>query len=86
MMERVSDSSEDPFEGGLNDIPVFAMCRSIEIDLQQALGEENLPAMHEPIDDVLYLKHGGVAKARHIQMGTPVNCLTIERFCISIIH
>ena len=31
MMERVSDSSEDPFEGGVNDIPVSAMCRSIKV-------------------------------------------------------
>ena len=31
MMERVSDSSEDPFEGGVNDVPVFAMCRSIKV-------------------------------------------------------
>jgi putative membrane protein len=54
MMERVSDSSEDPFEGGVNDVPVSAMCRSIEIDLKQALGEENIPAMHEPVDEVLY--------------------------------
>jgi putative membrane protein len=54
MMERVSDSSEDSFEGGVNDIPVSTMCRSIEIDLKQALGEENIPAMHEPVDEVLY--------------------------------
>ena len=54
MMERVSDSSEDPFEGGVNDIPVSTMCRSIEIDLKQALGEDNIPAMHEPVDEVLY--------------------------------
>ena len=31
LMERVSDSSEDPFEGGLNDVPVFAMCRNIKV-------------------------------------------------------
>ena len=54
MMEKVSDSSEDPFEGGVNDVPISAMCRTIEIDLKQALGEADIPALLEPVDDVLY--------------------------------
>lgn len=54
MMEKVSDSSEDPFEGGVNDVPVSAICRNIEIDLKQVLGEEDIPARLEPVDDVLY--------------------------------
>ena len=54
MMEKVSDSNEDPFEGGVNDIPVSAMCRTIEIDLKQALGEEDIPPLLKPVDDVLY--------------------------------
>jgi putative membrane protein len=54
MMEKISDSSEDPFEGGVHDVPVSAICRTIEIDLRQALGETDVPAPLAPVDDVLY--------------------------------
>lgn len=54
MMEKISDSSEDPFEGGVHDVPVSAICRTIEIDLRQALGETDVPSPLTPVDDVLY--------------------------------
>ena len=54
MMEKVSDSSEDPFEGGVHDVPISALCRTIEIDLRQALGETDVPPPLQPVDDVLY--------------------------------
>lgn len=54
MMEKISDSSEDPFEGGVHDVPVSALCRLIEIDLRQLLGEANIPVPLAPVDDVLY--------------------------------
>jgi putative membrane protein len=54
MMEKISDSSEDPFEGGVHDVPVSAICRTIEIDLRQALGETDVPPPLAPVDDVLY--------------------------------
>lgn len=54
MMEKISDSSEDPFEGGVHDVPVSAICRTIEIDLRQLLGETDVPAPLAPVDDVLY--------------------------------
>lgn len=38
-MESVGDSSEDPFENFINDVPMNALCRTIEIDLRQMLGE-----------------------------------------------
>ncbi len=53
-IEKISDSTEDPFEGGVHDVPVSASCRTIEIDLKQALGETELPPPFEPVDDVLY--------------------------------
>jgi len=34
-METVGDSSEDPFEGFINDVPMTALCRTIEIDLRE---------------------------------------------------
>ena len=43
MMELVGDYSENPFEGLGNDIPMLSLCRTIEIDLMEMLGETNLP-------------------------------------------
>jgi putative membrane protein len=54
MIEKVSDSTEDPFEGGVHDVPVSTLFRTIEIDLKQAMGAKDVPAPLEPVDDVLY--------------------------------
>lgn len=54
MIEKVGDSSEDPFEGGVNDVPISALFRITEVDLLQDLGETNIPSLLEPVDDVLY--------------------------------
>lgn len=43
MMELVGSYSENPFEGLGNDIPMYALCRTIEIDLRQMLDETELP-------------------------------------------
>lgn len=42
-MEIVGDNSEDPFENFINDVPMTALCRTIEIDLRDMLGEKDLP-------------------------------------------
>jgi len=42
-METVGDSSEDPFENFINDVPMTALCRTIERDLREMLGETDLP-------------------------------------------
>ena len=52
-METVGDASEDPFENYFNDIPMTSLCRTIEIDLRQMLGEQDLPKPIEPVFDVL---------------------------------
>jgi putative membrane protein len=52
MMELVGDYSENPFEGLGNDIPMLALCRTIEIDLKEMLGEELPPAI-KPVNNVL---------------------------------
>lgn len=44
MMEIVGDYSENPFQGMANDIPMLSLCRTIEIDLREMLGETDLPA------------------------------------------
>ena len=43
MMELVGDYSENPFEGLGNDIPMLSLCRTIEIDLKEMLGEKDIP-------------------------------------------
>ncbi|MES2465371.1 MAG: bestrophin family ion channel [Armatimonadota bacterium] len=52
-MEQVGDSSEDPFDGGGNDVPISTICRSTEVDLREMLNETDLPARLQPISDVL---------------------------------
>lgn len=53
MMELIGDYSENPFEGLGNDIPMLALCRTIEIDLREMLGETDLPPNIEPINGAL---------------------------------
>lgn len=53
-MEIVGDNSEDPFENFLNDVPMTALCRVIEIDLREMIGETDLPEKVKPIDDILF--------------------------------
>lgn len=43
MMEVVGDYSENPFQGMANDIPMLSLCRTIEIDMREMLGETELP-------------------------------------------
>lgn len=52
-MEIVGDNSEDPFENYINDVPMTALCRTIEIDLRQMLGETELPPKIEAVDGIL---------------------------------
>ena len=53
VMELVGDYSENPFEGLGNDIPMLSICRVIEIDLREMLGETDLPPAIEAVDGVL---------------------------------
>lgn len=53
-MDSIGDNSEDPFEGRINDVPMTALCRTIEIDLRDMLDEESLPESIQPKDHILY--------------------------------
>jgi len=53
-IEIVGHTSENPFENEMNDVPMTAICRTIEIDLREMLGETALPPKLAPIDDILY--------------------------------
>ncbi|MEB2779755.1 bestrophin family ion channel [Algoriphagus sp. C2-6-M1] len=43
VVDRIGDYSENPFEGGYNDVPISSISRAIEIDLLEMLEEENIP-------------------------------------------
>ena len=53
-METIGDSSENPFENSINDVPMTAICRNIEIDLREMLGETELPAKVQAVNGVLF--------------------------------
>jgi putative membrane protein len=53
-IEEVGHTSENPFENQMNDVPMTSICRTIEIDLREMLGEDDIPKKLEPIDDILY--------------------------------
>lgn len=53
MMELIGDYSENPFEGMANDIPMLSLCRTIETDLREMLGETDLPPAIEPRNSIL---------------------------------
>lgn len=52
-MEIVGASSENPFENSINDVPITAICKTVEIDLREMLGETDLPAKPEPVHDIM---------------------------------
>lgn len=54
LMEYTGDYSENPFEGLLNDVPIYSIVRNIEIDLRDMMGETNLPERTKPVLDVLF--------------------------------
>lgn len=52
-MEKIGESSESPFEGSANDVPITSISRTIEIDLREMLGETELPPAIKPQNNIL---------------------------------
>ncbi len=52
-LEKIGESSESPFEGSANDVPITSISRSIEIDLREMLHETDIPASHKPQNNIL---------------------------------
>ena len=50
---KVGEVNEDPFEGRITDVPLTALCNTIERDLRELLGETQLPAKLQPVDGYL---------------------------------
>ena len=49
-LDALGDEIEEPFGDSDHDLPLEAMCRTIEIDLRVALGERELPPPLQPVD------------------------------------
>jgi putative membrane protein len=52
-LDLVGESTENPFEGGANDVPISQMSRQAEIELRQLLGDVELPPVLQPRHDIL---------------------------------
>ncbi len=53
IMERTGAANEDPFENQITDVPMTALCNTIERDLKEMLGE-SLPEKLEPEKGYLF--------------------------------
>jgi len=52
-LEQVGESTENPFEGSANDVPISQMSRAVEIDIREMLGEKELPGPLQPKNDII---------------------------------
>ena len=53
IVQQLAVSLMNPFDNKKNDTPMTALCRSIERDLKQQLGETDLPEPLQPVNGVL---------------------------------
>lgn len=54
ILGKVGAVNEDPFENRITDVPLSALCNTIERDLREMLGESQLPAKMQPQNGFLY--------------------------------
>lgn len=52
-MEAIGENTENPFEGGPNDIPITDMSRGIEIDIRQLIDDTEIPEPYEWKNDIV---------------------------------
>jgi ion channel-forming bestrophin family protein len=52
-LDEIGDEIEDPFSTEPQDLPLTALCRTIEVNLLQAIGQSDVPPFMKPVDDVL---------------------------------
>lgn len=52
-LDQVGQSTENPFEGNANDVPISQVCRLIEIELRGLLGETELPPLPRPQGSII---------------------------------
>lgn len=54
IISKVGEVNEDPFEHRITDVPLTALCNTIERDLREMLGETDLPPRMEPEQGFLF--------------------------------
>ncbi len=54
IMAKVGQVNEDPFENRITDVPLTALCNTLERDLREMLGEVQLPEKVQPVGQILY--------------------------------
>jgi putative membrane protein len=54
IVQRTGEVNEEPFENRITDVPLSALCRIIERDSRETLGETDLPPKLEPKDGYLW--------------------------------
>ena len=52
-MEKIGESTENPFEGSANDVPITAISRNIEIDLREMFRMKDVPPALKPENSIL---------------------------------
>lgn len=53
VLEQIGESTENPFEGSANDIPITQISKNIEIDLREILGEKDVPSAIAPQNNIV---------------------------------
>ncbi|MEM9919718.1 MAG: bestrophin family ion channel [Bacteroidota bacterium] len=52
-IELIGENTENPFEGGPNDVPITNMSRGIEIDIRQLIDDTNIPKAYQWRNDII---------------------------------
>ncbi|MEX0290162.1 MAG: bestrophin family protein [Flavobacteriaceae bacterium] len=52
-MEAIGENTENPFEGGPNDVPITDMSRGIEIDIRQLIDDTDIPEGYTWKNDII---------------------------------
>lgn len=51
-LDQVGESTENPFEGGANDVPISFLCEQVEREAREMLSETNVPAQVRAASDI----------------------------------
>ena len=52
-LEQIGESTENPFEGSANDVPISQMSQQLNIELREMLGESNLSEDLQPRNNII---------------------------------
>lgn len=52
-LDQVGESTENPFEGGANDVPISQISRLVEVELREMMSETDLPPLLRAQNDII---------------------------------